>query len=67
MAAGASEDEGQGREGGDLDTSHLSNDGARSAVPASLMNVQRIDRASQAGNRDPRAFRSKLLDERVHF
>lgn len=49
MAAGASfGDEGQGREGDFLDTSYMSNDGTRSAVPASLMNVQRIDRATRS-------------------
>jgi hypothetical protein len=49
MAAGVSiGDEGQGREGEVLDTSHKSNDGTRLAVPASLMNVHCIDRATLA-------------------
>jgi hypothetical protein len=36
MAAGASGDEGQGREGDFLDTSYMSNDDERAVVPASL-------------------------------
>ena len=49
MAAGASfGDEGQGREGEVLDTSCMSNDGTRLAVPASLVNVHRMDRARES-------------------